>query len=291
MNTQSVAVIGLGAMGAPIARRLQSARFKLTVCDTDPAASSLFSAHGARGAASPAQCAACDVILVLVATPEQVQEVIVGKQGVLAGVGETHRPIVVVMSTVSTEVIEGLLPALNSAHIALVDAPISGGSIAAEHGTLTVLTGGDVKDIEALKPVFESFSARQIHCGPIGSAQTTKIINNIVGTSIAMLAGEAYRLGIEQGLDPVQLSEVFEACSGRNSLSKDPAGPQGGYAELVRDAHAYRRITAILRKDLELALAMSAHSHGEYPAIRAMKGLADSLGPETFENWQRIASA
>ena len=225
------------------------------------------------------------------ATPEQTQEAIDGKDGILSGVGNGRRPLVVVMSTVSAAVLEGMLPKLQALHVPLVDAPISGGSRGAEQGTLTVLTGGDERDIQAVKELFDCFASRQIHCGPIGSAQTMKIVNNIVGTSVTMIAGEAYRLAIEHGLDPAHVSEVLEACSGRNSWSKDPAGPQAAYAELVRDRSLYRRVTAIISKDLRLAEAMSTGLRGEYPTIRAMSALAGLLGDETFDNWRRIADA
>src|SRR6185369_9570573 len=173
--------------------------------------------------------------------------------------------------------------------VRMIDAPISGGVRGAEQGKLTILTGGDEQDIEAVKPVFANLGTQQIHCGRLGTAQSTKIINNVLGCSIAVIAGEAYRLAIERGLDSARVSRVLEACSGRCIRSKDPDGPQAGYAELAHDRNAYAGIAAIMRKDLGLAVEMVSHANGEYPAIRALKTLIESLGDETFDNWRRIA--
>ncbi|MGE8163759.1 NAD(P)-dependent oxidoreductase [Paraburkholderia sp. NPDC080076] len=289
MMIRSVAVIGIGAMGAPMARRVQAAGFELIVCDRNEAATAEFAERGVRVASAPADCANADVILVLVATPDQVWEVILGERGILAGVTAQQSPVLAVMSTVSAEVIEDISLQLRSSKLRIIDAPISGGVRGAEQGMLTILTGGHEQDIEAVKPVFQNLRRQQIHCGGLGAAQTMKIVNNIIGVSVTVIAGEAYRLAIERGLDPARVSQVFEACSGRSARSKNPAGPQAGYAELVRDRASFAAVSAIMRKDLSLAFDMASHAQGRYPAVSGLKTLIDSLGDETFDHWRRIA--
>jgi 3-hydroxyisobutyrate dehydrogenase len=289
MMIRSVAVIGIGAMGAPMARRVQAAGFELAVCDRNEAAAAEFARRGARVAPEPADCTNADVILILVATPDQVWEVIMGERGILAGVTAQRTPILVVMSTVSAEVIEDISLQLRPSKLRIIDAPISGGVRGAEQGTLTILTGGNEQDIEAVQPVFQNLGTQQIHCGELGAAQTMKIVNNILGVSVTVIAGEAYRLAIERGLDPARVSRVLEACSGRSARSKDPAGPQAGYAELASDRASFAAVSAIMRKDLSLASDMASHAKGKYPAVNGLKTLIDSLGDETFDHWRRIA--
>jgi len=289
MTIRSVAVIGLGAIGAPIARRIQDAGFELIVCERSAEIAAMFEARGARVAPTPASCADADVVLILVATPDQVWEVILGEQGILSGITPRKTPILTVMSTVSAEVIEDIAEQLRPAGVRIIDAPVSGGVRGAEQGALTMLTGGDEHDIETVEPVLGTLAKQRIHCGRLGTAQTMKIVNNILGVSVTVIAGEAYRLAIERGLDPARVSHVFEACSGRNSRSKDPAGPKMGYSELVQDRRAYAGVSAIMRKDLTLAVEMASHAKGRYPAVRGIKALVDSLGDETFDHWRRIA--
>ncbi|MFM0222972.1 NAD(P)-dependent oxidoreductase [Paraburkholderia dipogonis] len=289
MTVRSVAVIGLGAMGAPIAHRVQDAGFELIVCERNPDVVALFAGTGARVAPVPEACANADAVLILVATPDQVWEVIMGEDGILSGVTAQRSPILTVMSTVSAEVIEDIAEQLRPAGVRIIDAPISGGVRGAEQGTLTILTGGDERDIKAVEPVLEKLGSQRIHCGRLGTAQTMKIVNNIIGVSVTVIAGEAYRLAMERGLDPVLVSHALEACSGRNARSKDPAGPQVGYSEWVQDRKSYAGVGAIMRKDLTLAVEMASHAKGRYPAVRAMKSLIDSLGDETFDHWRRIA--
>ena len=289
MKNQFIAVIGAGAMGAPMARRLLASNAKVTVCDRNPTAVASLTALGANAAITPAACASADVILVVVATADQVRDVVMGPQGVLAGVIAHRSPIVVVMSTVSAEILEELAQQLQSSGLRLVDAPISGGMRAAENGVLTMLTGGDERDIESLDSVFSVLATTRIHCGRLGSAQTLKILNNSLGVSVAVIAGEVYRLAIERGIDPARVSEVLEACSGRNARSKDPTGPRAGYAELAQTRGVYAGLGEIMRKDLGLAVDMASRTEGTYPALHALQSLIRSLGDETFDNWRRVA--
>jgi 3-hydroxyisobutyrate dehydrogenase len=285
---RSVALIGVGAMGGPMARRILAAGHELTVCDTSVVAVTALADAGARVAETPADCAAAEIVLIVVSTPQQVQDVIIGTRGVLAGMTQRRPPILVVMSTVSAEVLEGIAGCL-PASARMIDAPISGGIRGAEQGTLTMLIGGDAAAIEEAGPVLDQLAGVRIHCGGLGTAQTMKILNNTVGVSIAVIASEVYRLAMERGVDPQRLSLVLEACSGRNARSKDPAGPKAGYRELARDRAAYAATGAIMRKDLGLAAEMASQAQGQYPAIRGLKALIEGLGDETYESWRRIA--
>lgn len=288
MTVRKVAIIGAGAMGGPMARRLRTAGFELTVCDSNAQTLAAFAGTGTRTTHWPADCAEADVVLVVVATGEQVRDVLLGAQGLKAGLAAGCTPIVAVMSTVSASVLDGVQAQLRGTGVRLVDAPISGGSLGAEQGTLTVLTAGDAQDVAALVPVFEPISRRQIHCGALGAAQTMKILNNTIGIATAVLAGEIYRVALEMDLAPERLSEVLEACSGRVLQSKDPAGPHAAYASMARDRATFTGLEGVMRKDLDLALQLASRAAGSYPAVAAIKALVDGLGEETFDHWRRV---
>lgn len=288
---QSVAVIGIGAMGAPIARRTQAAGFTLTVCDPNEAALRSFVEAGARVAATPADCAAANFVAIVVATPEQVKNVIFGAQGIMAGLhrlGGQHSPILAVMSTMPAKILREFAQTLRTSGVRIIDAPVSGGAPRAERGTLTILTGGDAQDIDYASEVFSCLGTHQFHCGEVGAAQTLKIINNILAMANTAVAGEAFRLALEQGLDLAHVARVFEVSTGRNYLSADPAGPQAAYASMAPDPAGFLALSAIMRKDLGLAADLAASTPGKYPMIRGLKGLIDGLSGETFDNWRRI---
>ena len=285
---RSVAVIGVGAMGAPMARRLQAAGFELSVCDRNEAVTASFAQARARVATTPADCAGADLVIILVATPDQMRDVVLGERGLKAGLTSQRSPIVAVMSTVNADALESLAQALRPLGVRVIDAPVSGGVPAAEQGTLTIMTGGEAQDVEAARPVFASMGTQLIHCGALGAAQTMKIANNILGIANAVIAAEAYRLAAEHGLDLAHVSRVFEASTGRNFRSKDPAGPQAVYATAARDRAGFESLASIMRKDMGLAVELASRAQGAYPVVRGLKSLIESLGDETFANWRCV---
>jgi len=291
MTIRSVAVIGLGAMGAPMARRVQEAGFDLTVCDRTEARLAPFAHAGARIASAPAECAAADLVIVLVATPGQVREAVLGERGVRAGLAGGLTPILAVMSTVPVAVIEQLEQALTPLGVRVIDAPVSGGVSRAEQGTLTIMTGGDSEDVEAAGVVFACLANHRFHCGGLGAGEALKIINNMLGLANVVLAAEAYKLALDQGLDLTDVARVLDVSSGRNAFSADPAGPQSKYASMTRDGEAFASLVAIMRKDLALAVDMASRTAGQYPALHAIEAVVASLGNETFTDWRRIADA
>ncbi len=288
---RSVAVVGIGAMGAPMARRIQAAGFELTVCDRNAKATGAFQERGAKVALTPADCANSDIVLVLVATPEQVRSVLLGEHGLVAGVSSARLPLLAVMSTISAEAIREIAAEIAPSGARLIDAPVSGGVLKAEQGALTLILGGDPSDIARAAPVFASFGNRQFHCGQVGDAQTVKVINNILAIANVAIAGEAYRLAIENRLDIVKVAEVLDASTGRNYLSRDPSGPASAFASMVPDAAGFASLMGILRKDSGIAVEMTSRVDGDYPAIAGLARIIAALGDETFANWRRVADA
>ena len=284
---KSVAVIGLGAMGAPMAKRVKDAGFQLTVCDANQAATAPFAQSGVRVVRSAAECAAADLVIVMVATPEQVREVLLGEKGLRAGLRPNHAPLVALMGTMSPNTVRELEESLRPSGVRLIDAPVSGGTMGAQQGTLTIMSGGAAEDVERAKPVFACFGSNHFHLGPVGAAQTIKILNNILGILNSFVSAETYRLGLEYGLDPRQVARVFETGTGRNWLSVGDSGPVPIYSAMLR-AQSFDAGLSIIRKDLELARELASQVDGKYPLIDGFSRLAAGLGQETLDSWLRL---
>ncbi|WP_306320076.1 MULTISPECIES: NAD(P)-dependent oxidoreductase [unclassified Streptomyces] len=199
--------IGLGSQGAPMARRILDAGLPLTLWARRAASLEPFAGTKADVAATPAElAAACDVVGVCVVGDTDVEEVVLGEAGVLAGL----RPgaVLAVHSTVHPDTCRrlGALAAERGAHV--VDAPVSGGGPAAGEGKLLVMAGGESEAVERCRPVFETYGDPVVHLGPLGAGQVTKILNNTLFTANFGLAASALALGRRLGVEPERFAEV-----------------------------------------------------------------------------------
>jgi 3-hydroxyisobutyrate dehydrogenase-like beta-hydroxyacid dehydrogenase len=238
----------------------------------------------------PSRCGRADVVLVLVATPQQVRDVVAGESGIASGVDAARPPVVVVMSTVPAETVVELHEALRPRGVRVLDAPISGGVLRAEQGTLSVMAGGDVGDLEVIRPVLSAIASEVFHCGPVGSGATLKIVNNILGTASAMLMAEACRIALERGLDLDDTVRVLEASSGRTFLTANPGEAAEFYSRITSTRPGFDSLAAIMRKDFGLAVDLGGEVQGSYPLVGRLKEFADAMGDETFENWKRVGA-
>ncbi|GAB2825218.1 NAD(P)-dependent oxidoreductase [Actinocorallia aurea] len=206
-----VGFIGLGSQGAPMARRIAEAGHPTTLWARRPEALEPFA--GIPAADSPAALAAAsDVVCVCVVSDADVEEVVEGPHGILAGLAPGG--VVVVHSTVHPDTCARLADLAAKQDVALVDAPVSGGPAAAEAGRLLVMVGGDPDVVERCRPVFASYADPVIHLGPLGSGQLTKLLNNTLFTANLAAAAGTLALGRSLGVDPVKLAEVASHGSG-----------------------------------------------------------------------------
>jgi 3-hydroxyisobutyrate dehydrogenase len=201
-------VIGLGAMGAPMARHLAEAGLLHMVWNrTTAKAVTLAGETGSIVADSPAQLAgACNVILTCVSADEDLLDV-VGQ--LLPEV--TAGTVVIDASTVSPSTARQLSDSLLEAGAGFVDAPVSGGVEGAQKGTLSVMAGGDSANISRIMPVLEAISASITHMGPVGSGQATKAVNQVMIAGIAEAVCEALALGEKLNLPSGRLLSVVGA--------------------------------------------------------------------------------
>lgn len=205
-----IGFIGLGIMGKPMAKNLLKAGFSLIVSNRSQAAVDELSALGAETASSPRQVAeAADVIITMLPDSPQVEEVVLGANGVAEGVSAGK--IVVDMSSINPVSSQKIASGLKAKGAHLLDAPVSGGEIGAIEAKLAIMVGGPASAFEQVKPILEAMGTSITRVGEVGSGNTVKVINQmIVAMNIAALS-EGMALGRKAGIDP---ELVFEAIRG-----------------------------------------------------------------------------
>ena len=203
-----VGVIGLGAMGAPMAKHIAQAGFLQMVWNrTNVKAESITKETGASVAENPEQlAAACNVILTCVSADQDLLDV-VGQ--LLPGVNSGS--VLIDTSTVSPATANRVASSLKDAGAGFVDAPVSGGVEGAKKGTLSVMAGGDSANISRIMPVLEAISGAVTHMGPVGSGQATKAVNQVMIAGIAEAVCEALALGEKLNLPSERLLSIVGA--------------------------------------------------------------------------------
>ena len=204
-----VGFVGLGTMGAPMAHNLLRAGFDVTVHNRTRDREIPLEEAGATRAATPADAARdADVVVTIVSDTPDVEAVLFGDDGIASTARDGC--VVIDMSTISADATRGFGARLAERGIALVDAPVSGGSEGAQKGTLTIMCGGDSSDVERVRGVLDAMGAKITHIGPLGSGQLTKAVNQIVIAGYFLALAEGMTFGMKAGLD---MDKVLEAIS------------------------------------------------------------------------------
>jgi len=208
-SAEKLGYLGLGMMGFPMTRRLVSAGHDVTVWNRSPGKAAALVAAGAKAALHPSEVAATASILFMCLTDAAaVEKVVFGPDGLATATGSGK--LVVDFSSIHPDAARAIAARLKAANgMGWIDAPVSGGTIGAEEGTLAVMAGGDAADIERARPYVLAMARRFTHMGPTGAGQTTKLCNQvIVGCAMAVLA-EATRLAVNAGIDARRLPEAL----------------------------------------------------------------------------------
>jgi 3-hydroxyisobutyrate dehydrogenase-like beta-hydroxyacid dehydrogenase len=239
--------VGLGAMGGPMARNLLKAGFPLVVHDIDPRKVQALAEAGAEVAHSAEAVARqCARSICMVETTAQAEEVIAG---LAAGASRGH--VVACMSTIDLAALRRMGEALASRGIALLDAPVSGGTTGAEAGTLSVIVGGPREAYAAFEALFRAMGRNLFHMGEIGGGLAMKLINNMLLQVQVVAIAEGMVLGAKAGLDPRQVIEVVRVSTGR-SEAFERAAPR-----MVARDFSPSGTTDISYKDQELETALA----------------------------------
>ena len=242
-ESRRVGFIGLGNIGGAMVTRIIGAGFPTVLWARRRDAVAPFQGERVETAESPADLASrADIVGICVWSDEDVQDVMLGDRGVLAGC----RPgtVVAIHSTTQPETCRALADAARELDVAVIDAPVSGGRDVALAGTLVVAVAGDEEAAERCRPVFATFSDEVVHLGPVGNAQFAKLVNNALFAANLSLADDALTLGTVRGIRPEALAQVLRRGTGR-SFALDIALDVRGSAETRRAALPF------LEKDVE----------------------------------------
>ena len=209
----AVGFIGLGNMGRPMALNLARHGFSLVVHDIDAAKVAPLRERGARVAASADEVAAAtERTIVIVETTAQAESVVAGERGIITRAPRGH--IVVCMSTIDPFVARRLAEALAARGVAMLDAPVSGGTERAASGELSIIAGGDPATFEACRDLFGAMGTKLFHVGALGQGLAMKLVNNMLIQVNRVAVAEALVLGVKAGLDPRMIYDVVRVSTG-----------------------------------------------------------------------------
>ena len=209
----TVGFIGLGAMGGPMALNLIKKGFLLVANDIDPAKAEALRAQGAAVAdAADAVAAAVGRTIVMVETTAQAEAVIAGERGIVQRAKPGH--VVACMSTIDPLAARRLGEQLAAKGIAMVDAPVSGGTERAASGELSIICGGPADTVKACDDLFRAMGRNVFHVGGLGQGLAMKLVNNMLVQVGTVAVAEALVLGVKAGLDPQTIYDVVRVSTG-----------------------------------------------------------------------------
>ncbi|MDP6548636.1 MAG: NAD(P)-dependent oxidoreductase [Dehalococcoidia bacterium] len=212
---ETVGFIGLGNMGGGMAANIQKAGYPMVVYDLREEATRPFLENGARLANSPAEVAGlCDAVLTSLPGPREVEEVAVGRDGLLEGI--KPGAIFIELSTSRPTLIREIEPRFRQKGAHVLDAPISGGKSGAASGNLAVMVGGEREVFDRIKPLLDAFGDKVFYAGEIGAGSVAKLVHNMIGHGVKQAIAEGLTLGVKAGVD----AEALWQCVRRGSLGR-----------------------------------------------------------------------
>jgi 3-hydroxyisobutyrate dehydrogenase len=286
-----VGFIGLGAMGGPMALNLVKAGFALVVHDIDAARTEALKAAGAEVATSAQQvAAAAERTIVIVETTEQAEQVIIGAHGIIRGARAGH--VVVCMSTIDPFAARSFADRLAGLDIAMLDAPVSGGTGRARSGELSVIVGGAADVFARCEDLFKAMGNRSFHVGPLGSGLAMKLVNNMLVQVNTVAVAEALVLGVKAGLDPQTMYEVVRVSTGASAAweLRVPRILQGDYAPggTIDISYKDQELETAFAKRLGVPLLLANVTQQVYQMARA-QGLNKQDGSAIVKIFEQLA--
>jgi 3-hydroxyisobutyrate dehydrogenase-like beta-hydroxyacid dehydrogenase len=272
LDGQKIGLIGLGLMGKPMARNLAAAGARMTVASRSPGPVEELSAEAMSAAGSAKTVVeASDIVIVMVTDTPSAQKVIAGPDGVIEGLSPGK--LVIDMGTTAVKATRELAEQVQAAGCEWIDAPVSGGSIGATEGTLTIMAGGSEDAIARAAPLFAVLGRRYTHIGGFGAGQVAKAVNqNIVGLTIAAVA-EGLALARKAGVDPAKVREALNV--------------EGGFAQSrIMEIHGQRMIdgtfepggrVTVQHKDVHQGLELAEQVGIRLPSLERNVELWDAM--------------
>lgn len=258
-----IAFIGLGVMGGAMARHLADAGHDMVVYNrTQAKADDWVVAHGGKSAPSPAAAAeGADAVITCVGADDDLAAVTLSRDGAFRTMRKDS--LFIDHTTVSAKISRQLTVEARDKYIQTVDAPVTGGQIGAEKGTLTIMCGGRAKAVEAATPIMDAYSSKIVHIGPTGAGQLTKMVNQVTFAGIIASLSEGMRFAQFEDLD---LDKVYEAISGGAASSWQMTNR---WDTMTKDEFDFGFAVDWMRKDLGLAMD-EARANGATLPIASM---------------------
>jgi 3-hydroxyisobutyrate dehydrogenase len=253
----TIAFIGLGNMGGPMAINLVKAGHKVQAFDLSPQALAHVVSEGAIAAESAmAAVAQADVVISMLPAGKHVESLYLGhdqQTGLIDHIATNA--LVIDSSTIDAQTAIKVGQAFATKGIAFIDAPVSGGVGGAKAGTLSFMVGGEYTHFERAQPILSIMGKNIFHAGQLGAGQIAKVCNNMLLSVLMVGTSEALQLGIANGLDPKVLSEIMSKSSGSN-WTLDVYNPCPGVMENVPSSNNYQGgfMVDLMAKDLGLAM-------------------------------------
>jgi len=222
--TSDIGFVGLGTMGKPMAKNLITAGFSLIVHDCNREAVEELAQAGAIAASSPQEIAAASrVVVTCLPDAPDVKEVTLGKSGIIEGAKAGS--IFIDMSTIAPPAAIEIAETLGAQGIRCLDAPVSGGDVGAQQGTLSIMVGGDQATFDEALPILEAMGKTIVLCGANGAGQTVKACNQIQVALNMIGMAEALVLGAKAGIDPAIVIQVLSGGLAQSRVM-DLRGPR-----------------------------------------------------------------
>ena len=267
----TIGFVGLGNMGGPMARNLVAAGHQVKVFDLVQALM-----DGIEGAAAQPSAGACaegvDVFVSMLPAGRHVEGLYLGEDGVLAHC--SPGTLLIDCSTIDPGTSRKVASAAAEKGLAMIDAPVSGGTAGAEGGTLTFIVGGTAEALAQARPMLEVMGKNIFHAGDSGAGQVAKICNNMLLAILMAGTSEALALGVNSGLDPAVLSEIMKQSSGGN-WALNVYNPYPGVMEGAPASRGYSGgfLVDLMTKDLGLAMETADACQSSVPLGALAKNL------------------
>ncbi|MDR8523168.1 MULTISPECIES: 3-hydroxyisobutyrate dehydrogenase [Shewanella] len=272
----TVAFIGLGNMGGPMAANLIKAGFTVKVFDLVPAAMQTLAEQGALTANSACGAAAgADIVITMLPAGKHVRSLYVGDDNAKGLIDVVAAGTLLIdCSTIDADSARFVAKHAAEKELAFIDAPVSGGTAGAAAGTLTFICGGSDSAFEQAQGVLNAMGGNIFHAGAAGAGQVAKICNNMLLSVLMVATSESLQMGIDHGLDPQILSDIMKVSSGGN-WTLDKYNPCPGVMESVPSSNGYQGgfMVDLMVKDLGLSQEAALLSNSSTP----MGALARSL--------------
>ena len=284
MRNDDVGLIGLGAMGLNMGKNLLKNKFNLTVYDVRNEPIRILEKSGAKAAKSPKHVGNTSAIVLLsLPSSKEVENVVLGENGLIHSLPEGG--IIIDASTIDPAAVKKLANECNQKSITFIDAPVSGGTIGAEKGTLSIMVGGPNDKVDECKHVLQAIGTNIYHVGNTGAGQIFKLINNMLVAINLVGISEGFVLAKKTGIDLEKLYEVLKTSAG-NSWALEQKLPK-----MIKNDFEPGFKVWLQHKDLSLAMSLASQMNASLPMTSLAHQMYESAKAVGFEDLDHSAVA